>query len=57
MLVRPGGAAVAVSPPLTAGPEHFELIAYGIEQGLAALAADNLAAAKRYRRHKGRRPR
>lgn len=45
VLVRPGGTAVAVSPPLTAGPEHFELIAYGLEQSLAALAADALAAA------------
>lgn len=37
VLVRPGGAAVAVSPPLTAGAEHFEMIAAGIEQGLGAL--------------------
>jgi putrescine---pyruvate transaminase len=43
VLVRPGGTALAVSPPLTAGPEHFELIAQGIEQGLATLAADALA--------------
>jgi putrescine---pyruvate transaminase len=40
VLVRPGGTAIAVSPPLTAGPEHFELIAEGIEQGLSALTAD-----------------
>jgi len=39
VLVRPGGVAVSVSPPLTAGPEHFELIASGIEQSLATLAA------------------
>ena len=37
IFVRPGGSAVAVSPPLTAGPEHFELIAEGIEQGLGML--------------------
>lgn len=34
VLVRPGGTAVAVSPPLTAGPEHFALIAEAIEEGL-----------------------
>jgi adenosylmethionine-8-amino-7-oxononanoate aminotransferase len=34
VMVRPGGSAIAVSPPLTAGPEHFGLIAAGIEQGL-----------------------
>jgi putrescine---pyruvate transaminase len=37
VLVRPGGTAIAVSPPLTAGPQHFELIAAGIEQGLTRL--------------------
>ncbi|MGP0036218.1 MAG: aspartate aminotransferase family protein [Solirubrobacteraceae bacterium] len=44
VLVRPGGTAIAVSPPLTAGPEHFEMIAQGLEQGLSALATDALAA-------------
>ena len=44
VLVRPLGAAVATSPPLTAQPEHFELIAQAIEQGLSALRADALAA-------------
>jgi adenosylmethionine-8-amino-7-oxononanoate aminotransferase len=43
VFVRPGGTAVAVSPPLTAGPEHFDLIAEGIEQGLSAVCADVLA--------------
>jgi putrescine aminotransferase len=39
VLVRPGGAAVTMSPPLTAGQEHFELIASAIEQGLNRAAA------------------
>ncbi len=47
VLVRPGGTAVAVSPPLTAGPEHFELIAQAIEQGLGALREHALAAGSR----------
>ncbi len=38
VLVRPGGSAIAMSPPLTATAEHFEIIAHGIEQGLAGLA-------------------
>ncbi len=38
VLVRPGGSAIAVSPPLTATTEHFEMIAQGIEQGLDELA-------------------
>lgn len=37
VLVRPGASAVAVSPPLTAGPEHFEMIASAIELGLDGL--------------------
>jgi adenosylmethionine-8-amino-7-oxononanoate aminotransferase len=45
VLVRPGGSAIAVSPPLTAGPEHFELIAEGIEDGLTALRERVLVAA------------
>ena len=45
VLVRPGGTAVAVSPPLTAGPEHFELIAEGIAHGLRALRDDERLAA------------
>ena len=48
VLVRPGASAIAVSPPLTAGPEHFRLIAEGIRQGLrhceGALATDGDAA-------------
>jgi adenosylmethionine-8-amino-7-oxononanoate aminotransferase len=38
VFVRPGSTAVAVSPPLTATREHFELIAQGIEHGLRRLA-------------------
>jgi adenosylmethionine-8-amino-7-oxononanoate aminotransferase len=45
IFVRPGGTAVAVSPPLTAGPEHFALIAEGIEYGLSTLRADVILAA------------
>jgi adenosylmethionine-8-amino-7-oxononanoate aminotransferase len=41
VLVRPLGSAVAVSPPLTAGPEHFDLVV----EALAA-ALDELAAAR-----------
>jgi putrescine aminotransferase len=37
VFVRPGGTAIAVSPPLTAGPEHFEMIAAGIDHGLGTL--------------------
>ena len=43
VLVRPGGSAIAVSPPLTATAEHFALIAEGIDRGLAELA-DTLSA-------------
>ena len=42
IFVRPGGTAVAVSPPLTAGREHFELIADGIGQGLNALCREDV---------------
>ena len=45
IFVRPGGTAVAVSPPLTAGPEHFAMIAEGIEYGLSTLYEDVLLAA------------
>lgn len=38
VMVRPGATAVAVSPPLTAGPEHFVLIAQAIEHGLQRCA-------------------
>jgi putrescine---pyruvate transaminase len=37
VLVRALGRAIAVSPPLTALPEHFELIAEAIDHGIAAL--------------------
>ena len=42
----PGGTAIAVSP-LTAGPEHFEIIAQAIEHGLNALCADRLTVGSR----------
>ena len=45
IFVRPGSTSVAVSPPLTAGPEHYELIAEGIEYGLSTLGEDMLFAA------------
>jgi adenosylmethionine-8-amino-7-oxononanoate aminotransferase len=45
IFVRPGGTAVAVSPPLTAGPEHFAMIAEGIEYGLSTLRPEMLLAA------------
>src|SRR3984885_717911 len=45
IFVRPGSSAIAVSPPLTAGPEHFALIAEGIEYGLSTLYEDVLLAA------------
>ncbi len=38
VLVRPLGRGLAVSPPLTAGPEHFALAAEAIEHGLAQIA-------------------
>ena len=44
IMVRPGRTAVAVSPPLTAGPEHFDLIAEGLERALSALREGALAA-------------
>lgn len=47
VFVRPGGTAIAVSPPLTAGPEHFEMIAQAIEHGLNALCADRLTVGSR----------
>jgi adenosylmethionine-8-amino-7-oxononanoate aminotransferase len=37
VLVRPLGRAVAASPPLTLGEEHFELISEALARGLAAL--------------------
>jgi adenosylmethionine-8-amino-7-oxononanoate aminotransferase len=38
VFIRPGGTCVAVSPPLTAKVEHFEMIAQGIEYGLRRIA-------------------
>ncbi len=43
VLVRPLGAGVAVSPPLTATPEHFELIVEALSNALDALARDRAA--------------
>jgi len=45
VLVRPGAAAVSVSPPLTAGPEHFSLIREGIARGLESLGGRTAVAA------------
>jgi putrescine---pyruvate transaminase len=39
VLVRPLGAGLAVSPPLTAGEEHFGLIAEALARGLGKLHA------------------
>ncbi len=39
VLLRQLGRGIAVSPPLTAGPEHFELITQAIAAGLDAAAA------------------
>lgn len=39
VLVRPIASGVAVSPPLTAQPEHFEQVAQAIAAGLDAAAA------------------
>jgi adenosylmethionine-8-amino-7-oxononanoate aminotransferase len=39
VLVRPLGAGIAVSPPLTCGEEEIELLAAGIERGLELIAA------------------
>ncbi|MHB1860474.1 MAG: aminotransferase family protein [Solirubrobacteraceae bacterium] len=39
VLVRPLASAVAVSPPLTATPEHFATLAQAIAAGLGELAA------------------
>ena len=38
VLVRPLGRGLALSPPLTAGPEHFAMAAGAIEHGLERLA-------------------
>jgi adenosylmethionine-8-amino-7-oxononanoate aminotransferase len=39
VLVRPLARGLALSPPLTAGPEHFAMAAEAIEHGLARLAS------------------
>jgi putrescine---pyruvate transaminase len=44
VLVRPLGAGVAVSPPLTATPEHFELIVEALSTALDALAREHATA-------------
>ncbi|HLY47581.1 MAG TPA: aspartate aminotransferase family protein [Solirubrobacteraceae bacterium] len=43
VLIRPQARAVAVSPPLTATPEHFDQLAEAVEAGLAALTAGEIA--------------
>lgn len=39
VIVRTLGRGVAVSPPLTATPEHFALIAEALDQALSSLSA------------------
>jgi putrescine---pyruvate transaminase len=46
VLVRPLGAAVAASPPLTTEPGQFTTIAEAIEHGLSALGARDIAEAQ-----------
>jgi putrescine aminotransferase len=43
VIVRTLGRAVAVSPPLTATPEHFGQMAQAIDAGIGALSASDLA--------------
>jgi adenosylmethionine-8-amino-7-oxononanoate aminotransferase len=43
VLVRTLARGIAASPPLTAGPEHFAMIADAVEQGLAELATSTPA--------------
>ena len=43
VLIRPQARAVAVSPPLTATPEHFDQLAQAVDAGLAALTAGEIA--------------
>ena len=43
VLVRPLGSGVAVSPPLTATPEHFELIIEALSTALDAMASARVA--------------
>ncbi len=44
VLVRPLGRAVAVSPPLSATPDHFDQLAQALDVGLGALTTGDLAA-------------
>jgi adenosylmethionine-8-amino-7-oxononanoate aminotransferase len=46
VLVRPLGAAVALSPPLTATEEHFALAADAIAHGLDSVVPDRTSAAR-----------
>jgi adenosylmethionine-8-amino-7-oxononanoate aminotransferase len=39
VIVRTQGRGVAVSPPLTATPEHFEMIAEVLDHALSSLSA------------------
>jgi adenosylmethionine-8-amino-7-oxononanoate aminotransferase len=43
VLVRPLGAGIAVSPPLTATPDHFELIIEALSTALDAIASARVA--------------
>jgi adenosylmethionine-8-amino-7-oxononanoate aminotransferase len=43
VLVRPLGAGIAVSPPLTATPDHFELIIEALSTALDAMASARVA--------------
>jgi putrescine aminotransferase len=44
VLVRPLGAGIGVSPPLTSTPEHFELIVEALSTALDTLAREHAAA-------------
>jgi len=41
MLVRPLATSLAVSPPLTAGPQHFEIITEALSVALDQTAAND----------------
>jgi len=45
VLLRPLGSSLAISPPLTATPEHFTLIANALEHALSELELERRAAA------------
>ena len=45
LIIRPLGTSIAISPPLTVGPEHLELIAQTLREALDSVAAELGAAA------------